>query len=247
MRYQESFLFSLVLIVVGLWLGSPVVEADPYNPAHPDYDPYLNTLRNNADYWRREANQTLLNGSSSSRASDNPQRNSPRNAQCKAELNQCEEPCLTQMGGKASEVCDSACWANYNNCTAGDTQRQNMGTVMSNYQRKQECDNLLTSCQVYTCDKFHGMRESQACMESCRAQADQCMAARGLAPQPTRKTVMISPLTPQEREWFEKLPFNDAIRFIMSKLTPEEREFWATLSAADRARLLMCKTTRTEC
>lgn len=119
MRLHTSFFALVVFVAIGLWIGFPAVEADPYNPSAPDYDGYLNTLRNNADYWRREASRTLLNGSSSSQTGADDQRNNPRYTQCKAQLSVCDNPCLTQMGGRASWACTAACFANYEKCLAG--------------------------------------------------------------------------------------------------------------------------------
>jgi hypothetical protein len=111
---------------------------------------------------------------------------SPLYPQCIEEYNRCDEPCLTQMGGNASYACHNVCAANFDKCIAGDSRRQNVEEANAKYRLKQECDSRRSSCELYTCDKFHGMGESRACFESCKAQANQCMAAIGLASQPSQ-------------------------------------------------------------
>ncbi|MGR9051846.1 MAG: hypothetical protein ACU84J_04295 [Gammaproteobacteria bacterium] len=86
--------------------------------------------------------------------------------------------------GSAAYGCHNACARNFDNCVAGNPQQENMDAVKLKYQLKQRCDNLRGQCEIYTCDKVHGMAESRACFASCKAQAEQCMTVNGLGSQP---------------------------------------------------------------
>lgn len=166
---------------------------------------------------------------------------SPRYPQCMEEYNKCDEPCLTQMGGNASYACHNVCAANFDKCVAGDSQRENVEDISSQYRLKQKCDNLRSSCELYTCDKFHGMAESRACFESCKVQADQCMAASGLAPQSSANW-------PEECYDFGRAIIMDVVnkmdpleRVFLTELTCEEVKGYMGLSKEDKANFVRRK------